>query len=188
MKILYVDTTTPDLVVAIIEENSVKNFSLENLGVKHSETLCNCIADAMEKSNLAWSDLDAYACAVGPGSFTGIRIGISTLKGYNMAVPKPLISVNCLQAVACSQQCGNLGRAVIDAGNGYYFADYNNGVSPCLISYQDERAENAGKASGGLSYLDGAVQLVKDSFAAKNFCNELEPMYIRRSQAEEQRG
>lgn len=187
MKILYVDTTTADLIVALVEDNKISDFSRQNLGTRHSETLCNCVADALSRSGLSFNDLDAYACAVGPGSFTGIRIGISTLKGYCLAVDKPLISVNCLEAISNSAQCGKKGRAVIDAGNGYYFADYliENAAQPCLVPYDGDCVKGCGTASVGSQYLDGAVDLVRRKFAKKEFVMELEPCYIRRSQAEE---
>lgn len=187
MKILYIDTTTADLVVAVVEENSIIDFSLQNCGVKHSETLCCRVSEMLSASNLCWNDFDAYACAVGPGSFTGIRIGIATLKGYNLAVPKPIIAVNSLEAIAFSKKCGCQKSAVINAGNGYYFADYQNSIEPCLISYDDERAQSAGKCSGGIECLDGAASLVRERFLEKQFAEDLVPVYIRRSQAEERR-
>jgi len=187
MKVLYVDTTTADLVVAVVEENKISDFSQRNSGTRHSETLCTCVANALKECDITFDDLDAYACAVGPGSFTGIRIGVSTLKGYCLAVSKPLISVNCLEAIACSAQCGNRGRAVIDAGNGYYFADYSTctPVAPCLVAYDDERISGCGTANAANQYFDGAVDVVRKKFAQKEFADELEPCYIRRSQAEE---
>ena len=187
MKVLYVDTTTADLVVAVVENNRILDFSKLRLGTHHSETLCNCVSEALKQCGITFGQLDAYACAVGPGSFTGIRIGISTMKGYCLAVEKPLISVNCLEAIALSTQCGNKKRAVIDAGSGYYFADYSDGnsVVPSLVAYDDRRVSDCGTASCGSQYLDGAVEIVRRMFLNKEFIEELEPCYIRRSQAEE---
>lgn len=187
MKVLYIDTTTADLVVAVVEENRVWDFSQCNLGTHHSENLCNCVAKALEECSVGFDELDAYACAVGPGSFTGIRIGISTVKGYCMAVNKPFVSVNCLEAIAYSAQCGNKGCAAIDAGNGYYFADYSvdHAVAPCLVAYDDKRVQNCGIASRASQYFDGAVEVLRNKFIKEEFVDELEPCYIRRSQAEE---
>lgn len=185
MNILYIDTTTPDLVVAVIRDGNVTDVTERAAGVHHSERLCGTVEQALKCAQITFADLDAYACAIGPGSFTGIRIGISTVKGYCAAVKRPYIAVNCLQAIAISRLCGNTGKAVIDAGNGYYFADYNNGIAPCLVQYGDGRATGAGSASGAADYFDGAVDLVRARFAARSFDTELKPMYIRRSQAED---
>ena len=185
MKVLFVDTTTADLVVAVVQENSIEDFSRRNLGTRHSETLCQCVSEALASCNLTFDDLDAYACAIGPGSFTGIRIGIATVKGYALAVPKPLIAVNCLEAIASSQACGKKRSAVINAGNGYYFADYLNGIGPTLISYDAEQAERAGRCEGAANCLDGSAEIIRRKFADKKFDETLSPLYIRRSQAEE---
>ena len=185
MKVLFVDTTTADLVVAVVRENSINNYSCANLGTRHSETLCKRVSEALANSKLTFEELDAYACAIGPGSFTGIRIGIATVKGYALAVPKPVIAVNCLEAIANSQNCGATLSAVIDAGNGYYFADYANGVLPTLVPYGDVRAQVAGRCSGAIACLDGATEIIRQKFNNGKFDNALSPLYIRRSQAEE---
>lgn len=187
MKVLFVDTTTSDIVVAVVEENKVVDVSQPIVGVKHSEILCKKVEEALKKANIGFKDLDAYACAIGPGSFTGIRIGIATLKGYFAAAPHPFISVGCLEAIARSKNCGARGSAVIDAGNGLYFADLQTGVEPCLIPYNSERAAFSGRADGATAYFDGAVDIVRDKFNNKNFDESLTPLYIRKSQAEERR-
>ena len=185
MRVLFVDTTTPDLVVAVVRENSIDDFSRRNLGTKHSETLCQCVSDALKQCNLSFDDFDAYACAIGPGSFTGIRIGIATVKGYALAVPKPVIAVNCLESIANSATCGKKGCAIINAGNGYYFADYKRGVAPTLIPFEDEQAKCAGSCIGAADCVDGSAEIIRRKFAEKQFDSALSPLYIRRSQAEE---
>lgn len=184
MKILYVDTTTSDLVVALIRENDVIDLSQKAMGVKHSETLCNKVEELLKTAEVSFNDLDAYACAIGPGSFTGIRIGISTIKGYATAYPKPLISVNCLEAIACSPGCNGNGFSVIDAGNGYYCYSYLVGTLDCVISYDDEILQIAATANGGTDYLDGAAYIVRNKFNNGEFNDNLTPLYIRKSQAE----
>lgn len=187
MKILYVDTTTADLVVAVVEEDKIYDVSGKNVGTRHSETLCAKVEEVLALANIGFDDLDAYACAIGPGSFTGIRIGVATLKGYKIANNKPFISVNCLEAIAKSHNCFNKGSAVINAGNGYYFADYINDISPCIIGYDDERVSNAGQAESALEYFDGALHIVRSRFISQQFDESLTPSYIRKSQAEERK-
>ena len=185
MKVLYIDTTTADLVVAVVEDNKITDVTEQAAGTHHSEMLCDKVNEALAKANVTFDELDAYACAIGPGSFTGIRIGIATVKGYCTAVKRPYVGVNCLEAISLSPACGGKGSAVIDAGNGYYFADYVNGVTPTLVSYEDGRVSLAGKANSAVQYFDGAIKIVRDKFAAGKFDSDLTPMYIRRSQAED---
>ena len=187
MKILYIDTTTPDLVVAVVEDNKITDVTARAVGVHHSEMLCGKVGEALNKANVTFHDLDCYACAIGPGSFTGIRIGISTVKGYCTAVKLPYVGVNCLEAIATSRNLDACGSAIIDAGNGYYYADYNKGVAPTLIGYDDERVSTAGRAQSAVDYFDGAVEIVRKRFAEGRFDEQLTPLYIRRSQAEENR-
>ena len=185
MKILLIDTTTKDLVVALIDNDKIVNCTKPKLGTRHSESLCLTVDELLQTAQIAVGDVDAYACAIGPGSFTGIRIGVSTVKGYNFACPKKLLALNTLEAISLSVNCGAKGSAIIDAGNGYYFADYQNGIDPCLISYQDERATSAGVGANATDYFDGLVQLAKRKFESGSFDDTLEPLYIRKSQAEE---
>ncbi len=185
MKILLIDTTTKDLVVALLCDDQIVNCTKPNLGTRHSESLCLTVEELLKTAQISIADVDAYACAIGPGSFTGIRIGVSTVKGYHFACSKKLIELNTLQAISLSQNCGAKGSAIIDAGNGYYFADYVNGVEPCLISYDDTRATTAGRGANAADYFDGLVALAKQKFESGKFDDTLEPLYIRKSQAEE---
>ncbi len=184
MKILFIDTTTSDIAVAVIKDNEIYNVSQRDAGVKHSQTLCGKVSEVLELSKIGFDDLDAYACAVGPGSFTGIRIGISTLKGYCTAKERPYVEMNSLEAIACSQNCGNMGCSVIDAGNGYYYYDKLNGISKTVVPYDDERVKNCGRAGGACDYIDGALKLVREKYNRGEFVCSLAPVYIRRSQAE----
>lgn len=187
MKILFIDTTTTDLTVAVVTDNQIFDATAPDVSVRHSVLLCEKVDEALKLANITFNDLDAYACAIGPGSFTGIRIGVSTVKGYCTAVERPLIAVNCLNAIATSVKCGAKGSAIIDAGNGWYFADYINNVVPILIPYEDSRADGAGRATSSADYFDGAVDIVRNKFSSGTFDAELKPLYIRRSQAEENR-
>mgnify|MGYP001049336025 CR=1 FL=1 len=184
MNVLYIDTTTNDLVVALIRRDGIIDASQRAMGVKHSETLCGKVAELLKIADITFDEIDAYACAIGPGSFTGIRIGISTVKGYATANPRPQIAVNCLEAIACSPNCGNRGFAVIDAGNGYYCCTPESGTLPNVIAYDDEIAKRSGKAEGAADYLDGAAEIIRIKYANGDFCSALAPLYIRRSQAE----
>ena len=181
---MYIDTTTSDLVVALVKEDGVISVSQKAMGVKHSETLCGKVAELLQTAELTFNDLDAYACAIGPGSFTGIRIGISTIKGYATACPKPLIAVNCLEAIACSPNCRGNGISVIDAGNGYYCYSSSTGTLDHVISYDDEICKAAATANGGADCLDGAAEIVRNKFNCGQFDDNLTPLYIRKSQAE----
>ncbi len=183
MKVLFVDTTTADLVAAVIESDKIYSVMDKAVGVRHSEALCGRVGEVLRQADVAFADLDAYACAVGPGSFTGIRIGVSTVKGYATAYNRPYIAVNCLEAIARSVNLGAVGYSVIDAGNGYYYMD-SSGVFPSVIAYDDERAVGAGRTDSAAEYFDGAADIIRCKFGKGEFDCDLTPIYIRKSQAE----
>ena len=183
MKVLFVDTTTADLVAAVIESDKIYSVMDKAVGVRHSEALCGRVGEVLRQADVAFADLDAYACAVGPGSFTGIRIGVSTVKGYATAYNRPYIAVNCLEAIARSVNLGAVGYSVIDAGNGYYYMD-SSGVFPSVIAYDDERAVGAGRTDSAAEYFDGSADIIRCKFGKGEFDCDLTPIYIRKSQAE----
>lgn len=101
MKILAIETSTM-LGGAAIADDSAGLIAEVRLNVKstHSERLMTEIAHVLKQSFLKMSDIDVFAIAVGPGSFTGLRIGLSTVKGLSYATGKPIVSVSTLEAFA----------------------------------------------------------------------------------------
>jgi tRNA threonylcarbamoyladenosine biosynthesis protein TsaB len=83
----------------------------------HAEKLLDLVDAAMKKAELRMSDLDAVAVSQGPGSYTGLRIGVSTAKGIAYGLEIPLIGINTLQAMVASQRVvpGEFVVAVLDA-------------------------------------------------------------------------
>ena len=100
MKILGVDTSTPIGSIALIDsENLVAEHTL-NIVQAHSSRLMPAIDSVLKWGNITVDDLDACAVGIGPGSFTGIRIGVATIKSICYAVDKPIIGVSTLEAIA----------------------------------------------------------------------------------------
>ena len=82
MKILSVETSSPICSVSILEdEHVIYEKTIEN-SLSHSENLMPIIKTAFDETNLELKDINLFACSKGPGSFTGIRIGISTIKAF----------------------------------------------------------------------------------------------------------
>jgi tRNA threonylcarbamoyladenosine biosynthesis protein TsaB len=101
MKVLAIDTSTMLGGIAIMDD--LLGLIVEaRLNVKstHSERLMTTIDYALKQSGYTISDMDIFAVATGPGSFTGLRIGLSTVKGFSYATGKPIVSVPTLEALA----------------------------------------------------------------------------------------
>jgi len=101
MKVLAIDTSTMLGGIAITDD-SLGLIAEVRLNVKstHSERLMTEIDHILTQAGLALSDMDVFAVAIGPGSFTGLRIGLSTVKGLSYATGKPIVSVPTLEALA----------------------------------------------------------------------------------------
>jgi len=100
MKILAIETSTMLGGIAVMDESSLIVESRLNVKSTHSERLMTEIEHCLKQANINISDIDVFAVATGPGSFTGLRIGLSTVKGFSYATGKPIVSVPTLEAFA----------------------------------------------------------------------------------------
>jgi tRNA threonylcarbamoyladenosine biosynthesis protein TsaB len=116
-RILSLETSTSICSVAIHERGELLAVSEIKEPGAHAEKLLDLVDAAMKQVELRLSDLDAVAVSQGPGSYTGLRIGVSTAKGIAYALEIPLIGINTLQAMAASQKIapGEFVVAVLDA-------------------------------------------------------------------------
>lgn len=123
MRILAVDTATKSCSVAITEKHTV----LEEITAVHEQThskhLLEMIHAVLQSTGLGMSSLDGFAVTRGPGSFTGLRIGISSIKGLALAVNKPVVGISSLEALAQqSTSATDFIYALIDARKGQVYA------------------------------------------------------------------
>ena len=100
MKVLAVDTSSIVAAVAVVEGEKLLGEYILNHKRMHSQKLMPLIIELMHSLELKPQDIDAYAASTGPGSFTGLRIGITTIKALAYAAGKPVISVPTLDALA----------------------------------------------------------------------------------------
>jgi len=100
MKILAIETSTMLGGVAVMDESSLIVESRLNVKSTHSERLMTEIEHCLKQSGLKIADIDVFSVATGPGSFTGLRIGLSAVKGFSYATGKSAVSVPTLEAFA----------------------------------------------------------------------------------------
>jgi tRNA threonylcarbamoyladenosine biosynthesis protein TsaB len=98
--ILNIETATPVCSVCISKDEEIIAHRVETAPNSHASVLTVLIDDLFKSAKIAPSDLDAVAVSIGPGSYTGLRIGLSVAKGLCYALDKPLITVSTLQALA----------------------------------------------------------------------------------------
>lgn len=100
MKILSLDSTADVGTVALCEDDRLLAEMTVNTGNTHSESLLPTVESVLKITGTAISDVDLFACSTGPGSFTGVRIGVATVKGIAYGKGKPCASVSTLEALA----------------------------------------------------------------------------------------
>ena len=100
MRVLAVDTTTARESVALAEAGSVRGEIRLDPADSHSPRLMPAIAFLLQSLGLAPGDVDGYAVAAGPGSFTGLRVGIGTVQGLALAADRPCAAISALDALA----------------------------------------------------------------------------------------
>lgn len=100
MKILALDSSAVTASVAVSEGDKIIKSEFVNNGLTHSQTLLPMVKRVLESANLSVKDIDLFAVTNGPGSFTGVRIGVCAVKGLAFAENKPCIAVSTLEAIA----------------------------------------------------------------------------------------
>jgi len=116
--ILSLETATTNCSVSISNGNEIVSLKENNaINYSHSEQLHQFIKEALEEASLSFSDLDAVAVSKGPGSYTGLRIGVSAAKGLCFSLDLPLISIPTLESMAhqVNLNPGELVIPVLDA-------------------------------------------------------------------------
>ena len=151
MKILAVDTATPSCSVAVIDGEVLLAESTSLTGQTHSRQLLNVVDAVLGQAGLKIAQVDGFAVSIGPGSFTGLRIGISAVKGFAFSLKKPVIGVSSLQALAYQcEQHPYLICPIIDARKQeVYFCHfrYNDGQ---LEQESQERVASPAQALRGI--------------------------------------
>ena len=137
MKVLAIDTSANVASVAICDGRKLICEYTLNSGLIHSETMLSMVESALKSAHLSVDDIDVFACTVGPGSFTGVRIGVSIIKGLAFGKNKPCVGVPTLDALAynvCDFSGDRIICAVMDARrNQLYNALYTGGTRPVRI-------------------------------------------------------
>ncbi len=99
MKILALDSTAKTSSIAVLENDKLLGLFSANIQNTHSETLLPMVKWVFESLKLTNEDIDAYAVSEGPGSFTGVRIGVATIKGLALGRNKPCVGVSTIEAL-----------------------------------------------------------------------------------------
>ncbi len=146
MKILSIDTSSNICGVSILEDTNLICKLDADTGRTHSENLMPMIDEALKKAELKPADINLIVCDIGPGSFTGIRIGVATAKAFSDSLNIPCVGISSLEALAYKPMFLGYVCSMIDCKNdNCYFALYekkDDGLET-LIEPQAESVEGA---------------------------------------------
>ena len=163
MLILAFETSAKAASAALLDGNKLLAESYQNTGMTHSQTLMVMAEDMLKQCGKTASDVDAVAVAEGPGSFTGVRIGVAAAKGFAWAKELPCYGVSTLEAMALSLgifegtvcACMDARRAQVYNG---LFSVKNGEIS----RISEDRAISIADLSAELQNIQGPIYLVGD--------------------------
>ena len=204
MKVLIIDTSKKEALVALLIDNEEYIIKMPET-MKHSESLINYIEKAVTDKNIELGDLDAFASIVGPGSFTGIRVGMAVVKAMSFALNKNIIASNMFEVVAKTVKTGYFilnstmttiyygkikNAKLIDAGyiKKDQFATMVGEDKVFALKQEQMSVESAYKDIEYIDNIDALIiENVKTKFEKQAFTidKDFTPMYVQLSQAEE---
>lgn len=133
MRILSIESSATSAGVAVTENGKLLGEYYTNIGLTHSQTIIPMVESLLNISKVDMNSIDVFSVSSGPGSFTGIRIGISAVKGMADALCKPCFAVSTLETIAYSfSDFEGIAVSVMDARcNQVYTASFENGKRLC---------------------------------------------------------
>lgn len=163
MLILSLDSTAAPASVCLYEDKKILADYFINTGLTHSQTLMCMVESALEITSKKASDIDLFAVNCGPGSFTGVRIGVSAIKGMAYALSKPCVAVSTLESMAynaLSQNC--VICACMDARRNQVYNALFRVQNGCVERLCDDRAISVEDLLSELKTIDQQIVLFGD--------------------------
>jgi tRNA threonylcarbamoyladenosine biosynthesis protein TsaB len=164
VKILAVDTCLGACSVAILDGEAVIAHRLVLMDRGHAEALAPMVDEAMGESGLAYNALDRLAVTVGPGTFTGQRVGLAFMRAMRVALKKPLVGITSLETMAqqaIAEAGSEFAAALHDARRDEVYVEIvqnNHSIfSPAVLLFTDAAKVLAGKTAGGSLVLCGTA-------------------------------
>ena len=184
MKVLGIDTSAIVCSVALVSDKTLASGTVSD-GLTHSETLLPLIKEVLRQGNTPLSELSGVAVSHGPGSFTGLRIGISAVKGLTVSQRIPCIGVSTLEALAMNGVSyeGFVICPVMDARRGEFYNALFRVDGKKLVRLCEDRAISGNDLASELSSFenvlilgDGAEKFIQQN---STFANRIAPEEIR---------
>ena len=185
MKLLMIDTSARAAKLAIAEPGHLIAEVFADSAFKHGVNLMPLTHHLLSDSSMTIADMDAFGVVNGPGSFTGLRIGMATAKGFARAADKPMVTVSSLKALALSlPRSEDILCPVIDARRGQVFGaayQHRGDDLQCLLEEKiyDYRSfyDHINSIDGARVVLGDATPLLKEQFEETENLHYTEPAF-----------
>ena len=198
---LAVDTSGNHLSVVACKDGKTHTVFLPDCAMKHAVSIMPAIEECLQKADMRLAECDFFAAVVGAGSFTGIRIGISAVKGFCLAFDKPALPVTSFDVIAYNEEKGKILTLVDALHDSYYVCGYEDGKVVLPPAYLSEEETLALAANGytmsaftelpiaekaAVKTIDPCLGLERavKRLAEENAFGELTALYVRKSSAE----
>lgn len=191
MKILALESSAKAASCAVLSDGELLASAWQATGLTHSRTLLPMVEDMLNNSELSVQEIDAVAVAAGPGSFTGLRIGMAAVKGLAWASDKPCVPVSTLEAMAWP--LAHLEGVIVCAMDArrqqiYHAVFLAEGGE--LTRLREDRAVSLEEAAADVGEMDGPMTIVGDGaglcfdfLTARGVECRLAPVHLRQQSA-----
>lgn len=168
MRILYIDTSSSYLYTAIVEDNKLLGEVKEEFGQSLSEVALPKIVSVFTENNIKPEQIDKIIVVNGPGSFTGIRIGITIAKVYSWSLNIPITTITSLEAMMLSNEKAAYKVPVIDARRQYVFGAIYDSNNRQILKPQHIKIEELKQQ---MASLDNYVVITNNEDLEEDFDN-----------------
>lgn len=163
MKLLAIDTSSQSASCALLAEGLLLGEFYTNVRLTHSQTALPMVDNLLHQTRVTLQEVDLFAVTVGPGSFTGLRIGLSAVKGMAHALGRPCVGVSTLEALAYNfygQDC--VVAPVLDARCSQVYTALFRWEGEQLVRLEEDAALPIEELAARLKNIESSVFLVGD--------------------------
>ncbi len=185
MKILALNTVTSKLSVALDKDGEIYSYSDAESNHAHSVKIMGAIDDVLKRARVSLNDIDVFSAVIGPGSFTGIRIGVSVINAFALAMNKPAIAVTIFDTVKYN---GQRRLVMFNARHNNFYVARSEGMRKELLGVLTADELNGYKEDKTIideNYIPDPQDLI-DAVKYRTDNNEYDfaPLYMRETEAE----